>query len=96
MGWIREKRGNRDSIHRQFLLEIPQDLKGLRVDDLGAVVCSSCQHRKVLAKGNRVDFDSLMDSSLGDDLSLDVIMHQPAIIGSHKERIIVSVPQPPC
>lgn len=41
LGLVAEERRDGHCVHGQLLLEVPEDLESLRVEDLGAVVSSS-------------------------------------------------------
>lgn len=92
---IAEQRRNRYCIHRQFLLEVPHHLHSFRVNNLGAIVCSSGQNSKITAENNGVDLTVLVKMDLLENSALEVIVNQPTIVSTHKESLIVDVPQSP-
>jgi hypothetical protein len=75
-----------------LLLEGPQNVQGLGIDDTAAVASSSDEDGEIGAEGNGSDFDPRMDAGLLDQSAILPEMQDISRVRSHEEALVVSIP----
>jgi hypothetical protein len=96
LDFVAEEGRDRDCIHGELLLEISEDFHSLGINNLRAIVSCSGQNSKVFAEVQRIDFGAFVNKFFVEDISLEVIVDDPAITGSQEKSFVIHIPQGSC